>query len=185
MEPIKYACVLADPGWKFQDLLPGKTRGAAKNYNLMTVDEICNFTLPLIADNAYLFMWRVSAMVPEAYKVINAWGFTAKSEIVWNKLTKKGKPWFGLGRHVRASHETCIVATRGKPVRLSASIRSTFSAPVPVDETGKYIHSAKPDCFYQIVEELCNGPRVEIFARKTREGWLGIGDQVGKLGVAV
>lgn len=184
MIDLKYSCVLADPGWRFGDSLPGKTRGAVKNYSLMSVDEICNFSLPTIANDAYLFLWRVAAMVPEAYKVIEAWGFTAKSEIIWNKLTKNGKPWFGMGRHVRASHETCIVAVKGKPVRLNASTRSTFSAAVPVDVNGKYSHSAKPDCFYGIVEALCNGPRVEIFARKTREDWFAIGNEVGKLGVA-
>lgn len=184
MDSIKYACVLADPPWIFSDKLPGDNRGAEKNYNVLSVDDICNFQLPTINNNAYLFLWRVSSQVEEAYKVCRAWGFAPKSEIVWNKLTKNGKPWFGMGRHVRASHETCIVAIKGKPERLSASTRSTFSAPVPVDINGKYIHSAKPDCFYPIVEGLCNGPRVEIFARKTRQNWLSIGNEVGKLGNA-
>ncbi len=185
MEPIKYACVLADPAWPFGDSLPGGNRGASKNYSLMSIEDICKFPLPDIDDHAYLFLWRVSSQVEEAYQVMRAWGFTPKSEIVWQKLTKNGKPWFGMGRHVRASHETCIIGVKGKPLRLNASTRSTFASPVPVDADGKYIHSAKPDCFYGIVEALCNGPRVEIFARKTRENWLSIGNEVGKLGAAV
>ena len=132
--------------------------------------------LPPIADDAFLFMWRVSAMVPEAYELVRAMDFNHKSEIVWNKLTKHGKKAFGMGRTVRGSHESCIIAKRGRPRRLSGSIRSTFEAPV-----GE--HSEKPDAFYALVEALCGGPRLEVFGRKARPGWTVIGDQApgGKL----
>jgi len=137
----------------------------------MSVEDICRLKLPPIADDAYLFLWRVSSQVEEAYRVVRSWGFVPKSEIVWNKLTVTGLPWFGMGRHVRASHETAIVASRGRPERSSGSIRSTFSAPV-----GR--HSEKPDAFFRLVERLCPGPRLELFARKTRDGWTTIGDQL-------
>lgn len=168
----KFACVVADPPWLFGDSLPGETRGASSQYKTMSVDDICKLSLPPIFDNAYLFLWRVSAMVEEAYRVVRAWGFVPKSEIVWNKLTANGKPHFGMGRHVRASHETCIVALRGTPFRRSGSVRSTFAAPTRE-------HSEKPDEFFQIVESFCFGPRVELFARKQREGWTCIGDELG------
>lgn len=165
-----FACVVADPPWSFGDKLPSASRGAEKNYGVMSVDDICSLTLPLIADDAYLFLWRVSSQVEEAYRVARAWGFVPKSEIVWQKQTASGLPWFGMGRHVRASHETCIVAVRGKPTRLNASTRSTFAAKV-----GR--HSEKPDEFFAMIEALCPGPRLELFGRKDRPGWTVIGDQ--------
>lgn len=174
--PARALC--ADPPWHFADKLPGTGRGAARHYSTMSVADICSFELPPIAADAYLFMWRVSSMVEEAYAVVRAWGFTPKSEIVWQKLTKTGKCWFGMGRTVRASHETCIVATRGRPRPLVRNIRSTFAAPVPVDVTGKYVHSAKPEAFYDLVEQLAEGPFVELFARRRRPEWLCFGDQV-------
>ncbi len=83
-----------------------------------------------IADDALLFLWRVSSQVEEAYKVVEMWGFEPKTEIVWVKLTKGSAMrdlyekqimpplHFGMGRITRASHETCIVATRGKYTKM-------------------------------------------------------------------
>jgi N6-adenosine-specific RNA methylase IME4 len=171
-----YGVLVADPPWRFGDRLPGKSRGAGKNYRTMSHDQVCALVVPtIVRPDAYLFLWRVSAMVEEAYEVGRAWGFVPKTEIVWQKLTKNWKPWVGMGHHVRASHETAIVFTRGKPERLSASELSTFVARVPVDADGKYVHSAKPDEFFAKVERLA-GPGVELFARRTRPGWVCLGD---------
>jgi N6-adenosine-specific RNA methylase IME4 len=161
----------ADPPWSFGDKLPGDSRGAEKNYAVMSVEDICKLALPPLAADAYLFLWRVSSQVEEAYRVVRAWGFVPKSEIVWEKLTKNGLPWFGMGRHVRASHETAVLAVRGKPKPRVRNIRSRFSA-----KAGD--HSQKPEEFYDLVEQLCDGPYVELFARRQRLGWTCLGNQM-------
>jgi len=163
--------LVADPPWAFNDRLPGPSRGAAKNYAVMTVDDICAFAVPPVADDAWLFLWRVSSQVEEAYRVVRAWGFTAKSEIVWEKVTATGKPHFGMGRYVRASHETCIVAVRGRVQPADRAVRSRFAAPVRA-------HSEKPGVFYSLVERLSAGPYVELFSRRRRPGWTCLGDQI-------
>jgi N6-adenosine-specific RNA methylase IME4 len=166
----------ADPPWSFSDRLPGKGRGAAKHYSTMSVEDICNLSLPRIADDAVLFLWRVSSQVEEAYRVVRAWGFKPKSEIVWVKTAKDGDPArlaFGMGRSVRAAHESCVIATRGKPVRKSAAVRSVFHAP-------RRTHSEKPGAFFGLVESLYDGPYVELFARREREGWLCMGGDLGR-----
>jgi N6-adenosine-specific RNA methylase IME4 len=162
----------ADPPWPFRDKLPGPTRGAAKNYRCeMTVEDIKRYPLPALEDDAVLFLWRVAAMQEEALAVVRSWGFAPKTEVVWLKLTKHGKRHFGMGRIVRAEHETCIIATRGRPRRLLKNIRSTFEARV-----GK--HSEKPEAFYELVEALYEGPYVELFARRRRLGWESFGDEL-------
>lgn len=162
----------ADPPWKFGDSLPGPGRGAAKHYNTMSVEDICRFRLPPLAPDAYLFLWRVAAMPWEALRVVEAWGFTPKTELVWAKRTKNGKVHFGMGHHLRAAHETCIVAVRGKPKPKVRNIRSVFEAPVGA-------HSSKPDEFYSIVEKISDGPYAELFARRERGGlWTCYGDEV-------
>lgn len=166
-----FKAIVADPPWSFGDMLPGKKRGAAKNYPCMNVAQIGGFDLPELDTDAVLFLWRVAAMQGEALDVVAMWGFQPKTEIVWYKQTKTGRPWFGMGRWTRAAHETCIVATRGKPVRLDASIRSVFTAQV-----GR--HSEKPDEFFALVEKLCPGPYVELFARKARPGWTCYGNEI-------
>jgi len=168
---MMFPVLVADPPWKFGDSLPGAGRGAAKHYQCMPVDGICCFELPPLERDAVLFLWRVAAMQQEALDVVKAWGFTVKSELVWRKVTVGGKRWFGMGHYVRAEHETCLIATRGRPKILSRSVRSTFDAPA-----GR--HSEKPDAFYEIVEKLCAGPYVELFARRHRANWTCLGNEL-------
>ncbi len=177
-EPFKVVC--ADPPWPFNDKLPGETRGAIKNYKTMRVQDIMDFPLPAIADDAVLFMWKVASMPQEALYVISAWGFTPKTEVVWLKKTVHGKRWFGMGHTLRAEHETAIVATKGRPHVKNHSTRSTFMTEVDFAGLSDTVqrHSQKPDKFYEIVESLFDGPYLELFARQTREGWTSIGDEL-------
>ena len=173
--------LVADPGWQFRDKAPGGRRGAAKVYKTtQSLSEIMRMPLPPLHDDCVLFLWRVSAMVEEAYHVVRAWGFVPKSEIVWNKGDaddeERGNV-IGLGRIVRGSHETCVVAIRGKPEQpMSRSERTSFRAP-------RGAHSEKPEAFYRIVErlyplELWPDAHVEMHARRRRKGWVQFGDEL-------
>jgi N6-adenosine-specific RNA methylase IME4 len=142
------------------------------------LDGIKAMTLPPLQDDAMLVLWRVAAMQREALSVAEAWGFEAKTELVWQKLTKHGKKHFGQGRYTRGSHETALICTRGRFRVRSHSIRSTFDARMPLDARGKIIHSAKPDEFYALIEELASGPYAELFARRRRRGWRQYGDEL-------
>lgn len=164
--------LVADPPWRFDDRLPGPGRGAEKHYPTLSVDELCAFPLPPLHADCYLFLWRVSALVEEAYRVCRAWGFAPKTELVWLKRTRLGKRWFGMGHHLRAEHETAIVAVRGRPKVLRRDLRSTFEA------EAERVHSRKPDAFFALVESLCVGPYVEMFARQRRAGWQQYGNEL-------
>jgi N6-adenosine-specific RNA methylase IME4 len=183
-----FTTIVADPPWKFGDALPGDSRGAAKNYSTMTNTDIERFLLSesmgldpetwmnvhlasRIASDARLFLWRVASMQEEALRVMRAWGFVPKAEIIWLKKTTTGKRWFGMGRQVRMEHEVCLIGTRGRPPVLSKSIRSTFEAPYTR-------HSGKPDAFFDLVESLSPGPYLELFARRQRHRWHCIGDEL-------
>lgn len=170
--------LVADPPWKFGDKLAKTGRGAENHYACMSVSAIMRMPLPPIHANAVLFLWRVSSMVEEAYAVLRAWDFVPKSEIVWNKTDAAGDgDAMGMGHVVRGSHETCIVATRGKLVRpTSRRERTSFRAP-------RTKHSEKPEEFYRIVErlyplELWPEAHVELFARRRRRGWIQLGDDL-------
>lgn len=179
-----YSVIVADPPWAPRDKLPGRSRGAAQQYPVMPTPAICTFLVDRdirAASSALLFLWRLASMQHDALAVAAAWNFEVKAEVVWRKLTKTGRPWFGMGRYVRNSHETCLIAARGRAVKLVAShaVRSEFAARVPVDADGKYIHSAKPDEFWtEIVETMTTAHGVELFARKRRLGWDAIGNQL-------
>lgn len=173
---------VSDPAWDFDQ---GKSSASKKfhgtvgdHYPTMSVTEIALMKLPPMEFNSVLACWRVAAMQPEALAVVKAWGYTIKTELVWLKKTKTGKRHFGMGHYLRAEHETCLIAVRGKADVKVHNIRSTFEAPVPLTPAGIPWHSAKPDKFYEIIEELCYGPYVETFARRTRPGWSVFGNEV-------
>jgi N6-adenosine-specific RNA methylase IME4 len=181
---MRFKVVVADPPWRFGDSLPGPGRGASKHYATLSLAEIDAFLPALersgevrLADDVALFLWRVAAI--QSAGVPPAWGFTVKSELVWLKRTATGKLHFGMDRSVRMCHESAIIAHRGRPQRRSASIRSVFEARLPCDEHGRVRHSAKPDEFYALVEQLYSGPYLELFARRRRPGWTTLGNEVG------
>lgn len=169
--------IVADPPWPMHG--GGKCkRGVDKHYKLMSLPDIKQYLVQqgfVIDKSAYLFLWRVTSLQRECYDVIDDWGFTAKTELVWVKKTTKGNRHFGMGHHLRAEHETCVVATKGSPKVLVKNIRSTFDAKI-----GR--HSEKPDEFFRIVEALTGPPtpdtHLELFSRKQRPGWTCVGDEL-------
>lgn len=190
-----FQVITADPAWAFRDSMKNSfnekspvARSAASQYTTMSQVDIARLLknhepkIP-IANDALLFLWRVSAMQREALDIVHAWGFVPKAEMVWVKQSRgiikapntliQDSLHFGMGHYTRAAHETCIIASRGKGASLihNRSTRSVFFAPV-----GR--HSEKPEKFYDLVEELAPGPYVELFARRHRPGWTCYGDEV-------
>jgi N6-adenosine-specific RNA methylase IME4 len=177
VEPFRVLC--ADAPWLFNDKLPGKTRGAQRNYNGLTRRELMRFPLPNLAADCVLFFWRVAAMQRDALDVIDAWGFDPpQREIVWLKKTVNGNRFFGMGHVVRAEHEICLIAMQGHPVVKNHSVRSTFVTDFEGLSNPVGRHSQKPERFYDIIETLYDGPYCELFARRQRPGWTCVGDEV-------
>ena len=118
-------------------------------------------------------MWCVDPMLPEALEVIKAWGFKYKTVgFTWAKQNKNDMGMFtGLGYWTRSNPEMCLLATKGKPSRLSKSVRQLIHAP-------RQEHSRKPDEIYTRIEQLLPGPYVELFARREREGWDSWGNEL-------
>lgn len=165
----KYSIIYADPPWSYQNK---STRAAAsKHYEVMTLDDIKNMNIGSeegIADeNCVLFMWVTFPMLKDAFEVIEAWGFTYKTiAFNWIKQNKKGPGLFmGLGNWTRSNSEICLLAIKGKPKRISASVHSVVLTPIQR-------HSKKPDEVRdRIVELMGDLPRIELFARETAPGW--------------
>ena len=126
----------------------------------------------LAADDCALFLWAVMPQIPEALRVIEAWGFEYKTcAFVWVKQTKDGERFAtGMGYWTRANAEICLLATRGSPTRLNADVHQVVATP-------RGAHSAKPDEVAARIERLVGGPYLELFARQPREGWKVWGNQ--------
>ena len=141
----------------------------------MSIDELCALPVETLAEkDCLLFLWATFPQLPEALRLIRAWGFTFKTvAFVWLKLNKKSPTWFyGLGYWTRGNAEICLLAKRGKPKRRSAGVHQFIIS--PVEE-----HSKKPDVTRDKIIELAgNLPRVELFARQKTPGWDVWGNEV-------
>lgn len=113
-------------------------------------------------------------MLPEALRLIKAWGFSFKTvAFVWLKQNRKSPTWFyGLGRWTRGNAEICLLEKRGNPKRHSAFVHQFIISPIEQ-------HSKKPDVTRDKIVELAGDlPRVELFARQKIPGWDVWGNEV-------
>lgn len=128
-----------------------------------------------IADtDCVLFLWATFPQLPEALRLIKAWGFSYRTvAFVWLKTNRKARTWFyGLGFWTRGNAEICLFAKRGHPKRKSAGIHQLIVSPVEQ-------HSKKPDeARERIVALMGDLPRIELFARQETLGWDVWGNEV-------
>ena len=173
---MKYACIVADPPW------PQKGAGALKGsegfvdatgasnpmpYPTMTLEAIKALPIAgLVAPDAYLFLWTTNGFLPVAFGVLEAWGFRYSTTLVWAKQTMGG----GLGGPFGIATEFVLLGRRGSPKPRSKFPCTWFTWPRPYDERGKPKHSAKPPQLWDIVQQVCDGPYLELFAREPRMG---------------
>jgi N6-adenosine-specific RNA methylase IME4 len=172
----KYAIIYADPPWRFKNYSDAaSSRWAGSHYPLMSAEDIQRLPVGNIADrDCALFMWATFPTLPQALAVIAAWGFVYKTvAFTWVKRNRRSDSLFwGTGYWTRSNAEICLLATKGKPKRVSAGVHSVL-----MDRVSR--HSAKPDdTRKRIVELVGDLPRVELFARQKTKGWDAWGNEV-------
>lgn len=184
----RYSTIVADPPWK-QMGGPLRTSGAGEGwrfrkgtghskplpYRTMELDAIKAYPAgDLARPDAHLYLWTTNAYLEHAYDVARAWGFKPSTLLTWAKAPMGG----GLGGIWGISTEFILYARRGHPEATGRVGRTWFQWKRPYDERGKPMHSAKPPELQDLIETICPGPYVELFARRTRPGWDAIGDQL-------
>jgi N6-adenosine-specific RNA methylase IME4 len=172
----KHRVIYADPPWWYATPQHSKTEQATvlkSHYPSMKIDEICALPVKqMAADNAVLFLWTTSPLLFEAGKVIDAWGFTYKASIIWDKVKHN------VGHYVSVRHEFLLICTRGSCPKDSDKLADSV---VVMERTE---HSAKPDIFRNMIDEMyvpVKGDRVELFARADLpKHWKAWGNQNAK-----
>jgi N6-adenosine-specific RNA methylase IME4 len=178
---MKYGAILCDPPWAFEAYShKGITqRSAESKYRTAHVNALAEIPVAdFAAKDCALFMWAVDSHLDQAIELMKAWGFAYKTiGFVWVKVAKNGQPRMSMGLWTRKMSEVCLLGTRGKPVRQNKGIRQVIMAP-------RREHSRKPDEIYGRVEQLVNGPYLEMFARQRWPNWDAWGNETDKFETA-
>ncbi len=160
----RFATIVADPPWSYDnaDLYgPG-----LPEYASMSHDDLKALPVADRADeDAHLYRWTTNPKLPEAFELLDAWGFRYAGFVTWCK------PRFGMGRYFRSQTEHVLFGVKGSLPLRRKDVGTWFEAP-----RGR--HSAKPEKFFEIVESCSPGPYLELFARTERAGWTAWGGEL-------
>lgn len=160
---MKYHTIVVDPPWEVLRGPLWAANGISRplDYPTMTVAEIAALPVDHFADStAHLYLWTINKYLRQTYDIAGAWGFKPSTLLTWCK-----KPnGLGLGGTYSLTTEHVLFCRRGV---LPAKIRldtTWFQWP-------RGPHSAKPEAFLDMVEQVSPGPYLELFARRNRLGW--------------
>jgi N6-adenosine-specific RNA methylase IME4 len=193
-DPVSYRCIVADPPWRVatgramsnysnqvldgqHQMWVGTEDSSARPlaYPSMSVEEISALPVQqLAARDCHLYLWTINAYLRNAFDVLQAWGFKYSTTLVWAKNPLGG----GLGGCYGLATEYCLFAHRGTVGAENRIGRNWWNWRRPYNERGKGKHSSKPQEFYEMVEGMSPGPRLEMFARAPREHWAVWGNEV-------
>jgi N6-adenosine-specific RNA methylase IME4 len=166
---LKYQIIYADPPWKY--LWGGGKDGGRfapeKHYGTMTTDEICRLDVKALrAPNCALFVWATMPALPDAFRVLAAWGFKYKTcAFSWVKTKADGQPLRGMGSYTKANIEICPLGMRGHIRAVDKTVPQILMHP-------RLGHSVKPPVVRERIVRLFGDlPRIELFSRQRAEGW--------------
>lgn len=191
----EFRTILADPPWNYEDDLPEDVgRGAAEHYDTLHTGYIMGLgeqVQQIAAPSAHLYLWTTGSFMPEAFEVVDAWGFDHKQVLTWVKVNNapptlphereqntRLRRYMGMGRYYRNSAEFLLFATKGNRQVNREDASTTFFAE-------RSDHSVKPEKSYRLIEQMSDGPFFEMFSRSKRAGWTAWGDEAPDTAVDV
>jgi N6-adenosine-specific RNA methylase IME4/ParB-like chromosome segregation protein Spo0J len=168
-----YRVIYADPPWQYSSSGLDQYGPAERHYPTLSTVELCALKIDdrsitsFAQEEAVLFLWATSPLLPDALRVMEAWGFAYKSSFVWDKVKHN------YGHYNSVRHEFLLIGTRGSCLPDSKKLHDSV---ITLERTGK--HSAKPSYFRQLIDGLYKtGNRLELFAREKVVGWDNWGSQ--------
>ena len=176
---MRFNTIALDPPWPYD-----RTHGqgiAEREYKVMTWDDIAGLgalLAPLMAPNCAVLVWVTAPLLIETVAALGQWNgprgrplrYITKA-FTWVKIYADGGVYVGLGSHTRSNTEDVWLYSNGSPRRMADDVSQ-----VVMSRIGK--HSRKPDEVYRRIERLYPGPRLEVFARRPRPGWVTVGNEI-------
>ena len=164
--------VSVDPPWPYEGESKNITsfdavgRRVANPYPEMSIEDIKKIEMPLMNDSVVL-LWTTHKFLPDAFDILKEWNLEYKATLVWNKEK------IGMGAWFRMQCEFCLVGIKGKPYWNNTTFRDILNEP-------RREHSRKPDSFFEMIEQITLGRRLEYFSREKRNGWEVFGNDINK-----
>ena len=159
--------IAIDPPWNYGTAFDSAGRRVANPYPEMTQQQLKELEIPA-KENCVMFLWTTHKFIWDAKELLDNWGFTYRSMLVWDKEK------IGMGDLIRMQCEFCLIGIKGKPIfKDNHSTRDIIREP-------RREHSRKPDAFYSLVDDLCVGRKLDFFSREQREGWCCFGNDTEK-----
>ena len=157
-----FEVIVIDPPWPYDNL--GRT--CSPPYPTMPMEDIHALPIPKLADeDCIVWLWTPNSFMSQAFSCLQVWQLDPKTILTWDKQRKGRGDWlFNVTEH-------CILAARGKPLVTLTDQTTLIREP-------RREHSRKPEAFYRLVESLCPGSKLEMFARQRRDGWQSYGAEV-------
>jgi N6-adenosine-specific RNA methylase IME4 len=161
-----FEVISIDPPWNYGRAYDPDSSRVANPYPEMTQSELLSIELPF-SDDSVCLLWTTQAFIFDAKELLDKWGFTYKATIIWDKEK------MGMGAWLRMQCEFCLIGIKGNPAWNNTKYRDIIREP-------RREHSRKPDCFFEMIEEITVGRRLEYFSRENRKGWEVYGNETNK-----
>jgi N6-adenosine-specific RNA methylase IME4 len=161
-----------DPPWPYEGESKEITtydpngRRVANPYPEMSIEQIKLIEVPS-SDNSVVFLWTTHKFINDAFDILKTWGFQYKATLVWDKEK------MGMGAWLRMQCEFCLIGIKGKPYWDNTKYRDII-------RESRREHSRKPDSFFEMVENITLGRKLEYFSREKRNGWEVFGNDINK-----
>ena len=162
----KYHIIYADPPWRYS-FSNTKNRKIENHYDTMTLEDIKNIDVPS-DKNCILYLWATAPKLLEALSVMESWGFTYKTQAIWDKEI------IGMGYWWRGQHEILMVGVKGK---MSPPLQCNRESSIYREKRTR--HSKKPQHYKDFIElSFPFLDKLEMFSREKTEGWDVWGNEV-------
>lgn len=194
----KFGVIVVDPPWEYNQYRD-KANGAAKaNYDCIVFDDLAAID-PINKwgkESCLLALWCTGPTIADgrASKLMEAWGCQGKTLLPWLKNSPTTQDLStGVGIWFMGNCEYIMFGVKGKignfnsrRGKLGVLVEDRFSptfwkrlSEINLLAPKSRVHSKKPETLQDYLETF-DGPYLELFATRQREGWTCWGKDLGQ-----
>ena len=176
----KFKVLVVDPPWNqgktgYRSNRPNQTK--TLDYPTLLLEEIQQLPINEWADDtSFIFLWVTNSkdkktkvpIIKMGFDLLDHWGFTYYTTITWDKKTGPCpfSPFQVSTEHILFGYKGKVQFNKDSMGKMKTCFTETTSA-----------HSVKPNSFYENIDRYLDGKKLDVFARQTRPGFYGWGNE--------